>query len=115
MIKPVTANNTYAISRPNTLIKMINYATKTSGQGITIGATEQKFSFDEALALVALRGLMPVVNMPIYSAGTTTANSANILPGVIPNFQSVHVSNGGGDMDISSAVLRAILHPTELP
>jgi len=114
LIRPVAANNTYAINRPNTLIKMINYATKTVGQGITISATEQVFTFDEALALVALRGLMPMVGDPVYAAGTTSATPSAVLKGVVPTFKQVHVSNNSDEYDISSAVLRAITHPSEL-
>jgi len=115
LIKPVAANNTYAINRPNTLIKMINYATKTIGQGIKIGADEKVFTFDEALALVALRGLMPIVGEPVYAPGASSP-SGTVLKGVVPTFRRVHLptDNGGKELDISSAVLRAITRPGEL-
>gem|GEM_PF-4825360 len=117
MIKPLPAKNTYAIARPNSIIKLINYATKTVGQGITVNPDAQIFSFDEALAFVALRGLMPALNTPVYQAGTTEASEANVLAGSMAAFQEVFVPSLTQDkskMDISSAVLRAITHPDEL-
>lgn len=114
LIQPVAANNTYAINRPNTLIKMINYATKTVGQGITIGSTDKVFTFDEALSLVALRSLMPMVGDQVYAAGTTSATPSAVLKGVVPTFRQVQLGNNDNSYDISSAVLRAITHSSEL-
>ena len=119
MSKPLAAKNTYAVARPNTLIKLINYATKTVGQGIAVAPTTPSFTFDEALALVALRIQMPNNDSPVYRAGTTfeTADAAHKVNGGLPYFTSVYINSEGGNsntLDLSSAVLRGILHPSEV-
>jgi hypothetical protein len=100
-------NNTYAITRPGQLIKMINYATKTTGQGVTLDPAAPAFSFDEALALVALRYAMPKLDGQVVRADGHTP-----VPGALQYFQQVRMSQGGGgdELDLPSAVLRAILH-----
>jgi hypothetical protein len=109
LVNPRPMNNTYAINRPNMLIKMVNYATKSTGQGVTLDPTVANFSFDEALALVALRYAMPRLDSKIYLTDGTTE-----VPGALPFFSQVRLTQGGNDMDPSSAVLRAILHGSEL-
>jgi hypothetical protein len=110
LVNPRPMNNTYAINRPNMLIKMMNYATKSTGQGVTLDPAVATFSFDEALALVALRYAMPRLDSRIYLSDLTTP-----VPGALPFFSQVRLNQGRNDMDLSSAVLRAILHgSTEL-
>jgi hypothetical protein len=107
MVNPLPMNNTYAINRPNMLIKMVNYATKSTGQGVTLDPAAPTFSFDEALSLVALRYAMPRLDSKVYLSDGTTQ-----VPGALPFFSQVRLSNGGNDMDLPSAVLRATLHGT---
>jgi hypothetical protein len=76
-------NNAYASNRPNMLIKMVNYATKSTGQGVTLDPTVAVFSFDEALALVALRYAMPLDSRVYRSDGVTE------VPGALPFFSQV--------------------------
>ena len=114
MVNPVPMNNTYAIARPNAIINLINYATKTVGQGVAIDANAQVFTFDEALALVALRYQMPTFDIPVYATGTTTASTAALVKGGLPYFTQVRISNTGRDLDLTSAILRAITHPSEV-
>ena len=110
LVNPRPMNNAYAINRPNMLIKMVNYATKSTGQGVTVDPTVATFSFDEALALVALRYAMPRLGSKVYLSDGVTE-----VPGALPFFSPVRLSQGGNDMDLPSAVLRAMLHgSTEL-
>lgn len=105
LVNPRPMNNAYAISRPNTIIKMINYATKSTGQGVALDASAQVFTLDEALALVALRYAMPQLGSKIYLSDGTTQ-----VRGALPLFEQVRSSHDGKELDLASAVLRAIVH-----
>ncbi len=113
LVNPVPMNNAYQIVRPNTTIKLMNYATKTVGQGTTINPATPLFAFDEALALISLRYLLPL-NIQVYTSGTTTATAANLDPSAMPIFQQVWVNNSNHQYDMVSAVLRAMTNPAEL-
>ena len=76
---PKPMNNAYDIERPNTMTGLINFATKTIGQGVQISPTAKIFSFDEALALIALRYEFPPENFAVYQPGTTTASKLRFL------------------------------------
>lgn len=116
LMKPIAANNTFAVSRPNTLIKMINYATKSSGQGISISRTEKKFTFDEAMALVALRRMMPVTDVAIHQPGITTPSASSRMRGTSLTFENVYLpdNQNNNNLDFVGAVLRAISYPADL-
>lgn len=107
MVKLVAANNAYSINRPNTLVKLINYATKSVGQGVAVDPNAKVFSFDEALALVALRLTLPFQSgdTPVYAPGSTTQRAK-----VNPVFSQVQLGGGGmnPDLDLVSAILAAI-------
>lgn len=106
LIKPMPMNNAYNVARPNTLLKLVGLATKSVGQGITISKTDKRFSFDEALALIALRNqLLPDVQV-VDSHGAE-------VRGVSAHFESVQL-NDDGNNDPTSAILRGLTRPEEL-
>ncbi|MBI3544252.1 MAG: hypothetical protein HY075_13360 [Deltaproteobacteria bacterium] len=106
LINPQPMRNAYDIERPNTVIKLANYATKTVGQGVRVGRTDKVFSFDEALALIALRYRMP-------PSGVAIRDGAQPAVGLYPVFESVD-SGDNAKRDPVSAVLRALTRPEEL-
>ena len=109
IIKPKPMNNAYDIAYPKTMLNMMNYATKTVGQGVTIDPNAKVFSFDEALALVNVRFLIPPQGMDVEDpTGTYVYENA------APFFDAVY--NPANDQEISaiSAVLKGITKPSEL-
>ena len=112
LINPKPMNNAYDVVRPNTMIKLINFATKTVGQGITILSTDKVFSFDEAFALMALRFQMPA-GVTVYAPGTSAADPTKVVNGGFPFFEPIRSQNHN-DADMASAVLRGLVHPEEL-
>lgn len=106
MVLPKPMNNAYDVAKPDTMMKLVNYATKSIGQNVTLASSEKVFSFDEALALMSLRHSMPV-KITVYSSdGTTPA------PGAHPMFQQVETVDKHSDA--ASAVLRGLTRPSEL-
>ncbi|MEO7162860.1 MAG: hypothetical protein ABI041_08070, partial [Bdellovibrionia bacterium] len=57
-----------------------------------------------------------MVDQPVYLPNTvsSTANAANKVQGGLPYFTQINLNNGGDKLDLSSAVLRAIIHPSEV-
>lgn len=113
LVNPKPMNNAYNIERPNTLIKLINYATKGTGQGVAIGKTEKVFSFDEALAMVALRFALPNADIGVYEPGTSSADETKRIKEAFPFYETVRIE-GQNDLDPASAVLRGLTRPAEL-
>ncbi len=68
-VKPM--KNAFNIGMPNTMIKLINFATKTVGQEIEIAADEKAFSLEEVMALMTLRFMMPPENLKILTPNGT--------------------------------------------
>ena len=90
------------------MIKLINFATKTTGQGVTIDPDEKIFSFDEALAMVALRMQLPPQGATVYqSDGETLANDAFLFYEMVETDSEQHT-------DPLGAVLRGLVKPDEL-
>ena len=65
-IKPMS--NAFSIDRPNTFIKLINYATKSYGVGRTLDPGAKVFSLDEAMAMMTLR-LMIKPEVKVFTPG----------------------------------------------
>ena len=59
MINPKPMKNAYDVAYPKKFMTLLNYATKSIGQGVTIDPDEDLFSFDEALALIEMRKMLP--------------------------------------------------------
>lgn len=112
IINPKPMKNAYDIERPNRMVNLINYATKTIGQGVTVDPTEKLFSFDEALSFIALRYAFPPENFHVYEPGTTTASDEAEIKGAFPFYQPVRT--GDRWIDEASAVLRGLIAPDEL-
>lgn len=103
LIMPRPMNNAYDVARPNTLMKLIASATKTVGQNVTLAHDEKAFSFDEALALIAVRNHLPV-KMQVYSSDEST-----VVNGAHVRFQEVETLDQHNDA--ASAVLRGLTRP----
>jgi hypothetical protein len=108
LINPIAMQNAYAVSRPNGIIKLVNYATKTVGQGVTIDPSANVFAFDEALALLLLRQELPAIGTVV-----DLPNSSTPILGALPYFQQVIPAscigfsdvNTGGAMDAVFALM----------
>ncbi|MFZ4713651.1 MAG: hypothetical protein ACOYL6_08070 [Bacteriovoracaceae bacterium] len=107
IVNPKPMQNAYDIARPKTLLSMISYASKTVGQGAIIGQYEKAFTFDEALALVAVRLMLPPQGMRVY--GTVNATTV-ALDQATANFYPVRPANGN-DFSAISSILRGITRP----
>lgn len=105
LISPKPMRNAYDIAKPNTLIKAVNYATKTVGQGVTLARTEKRFTFDEALALIAVRNQIPPTELKVFDGDKEAL-------GLYLYFQTL---NNGEDknLDPVSAVLKGLSRPEE--
>ena len=69
MINPKPMKNAYDVAYPKKFMTLLNYATKSIGQGVTIDPDEDLFSFDEALALIEMRKMLtPGINTISASA-----------------------------------------------
>lgn len=116
LIAPQPMKNAYDVDRPNTLIKLINFATKTTGQGISLDSKERVFAFDEAMALIVLRTRIPA-DVPVYDAGTTTPSNSALRRDAFPYFDFVQTpgqDDGGSGGDPASGVLRGLTRPETL-
>lgn len=82
VVNPVPMNNAYAVLTPNAAVKLVNYATKDIGQGISVNPTEKLFTFDTALALTSFRKMFPLTGIHVTSSGDT-------IPGALGVFQRV--------------------------
>ena len=95
-------NNAYAVLMPNAAVKMVNYATKDTGQGVTLDPTKKVFTFDTALALLAFRTQFPLTGINVTSGGTA-------VPGALGVFQNVNnpavSQNDNNELDPVSSVL----------
>ncbi len=92
LVYPVPMNNAYAVLTPNAAVKVINYATKDTGQGVTIDPTKKIFTFDTGLALMAFRNQFPLTNITVTLAGGNTP-----VPGPLGAFQQVQNPATSGD------------------
>jgi hypothetical protein len=59
VIKPVQMKNAYDISYPKKFMTLLNFATKTIGQGVTIDPNKKQFTFEEAVAFIEMRKMLP--------------------------------------------------------
>jgi hypothetical protein len=73
-----TMRNAFDTARPNTLIKLINFATKSVGQGRKIKADEKVFSPEEVVAMLVLRLNMKPQNLKILDS-TGNKELANFM------------------------------------
>lgn len=64
----VKRDNAYDIEKPNTILKLISSATASAGTGVQIGRYEEKFSFQEAMAMAYLRLAMPLNLKVMYNS-----------------------------------------------
>lgn len=108
IMKPKPMNNAYDIERPKTMINMMNYFTKSVGQGVEIDRYAKVFTVDEALALVGLRALLPPQAMDIYDS-----TESFVYNGAFPQFFPVRASQNM-DTSSTSAVLKALVKPSQL-
>ena len=109
IIKPIFMNNAYDIARPRKLLNMIQYATKSVGQGVTIDLTKKVFSFDEALALVQVRYELPPrdVKVRIGNSNGSVYNETSLI------FTPQRICENG-DSDIVTSLLTILVHPESL-
>lgn len=121
MINPKPMKNAYNIERPNTLVKLINYATKSTGQGISLAATDEVFSFDEAIALIVLRMRLPA-EIAVWEPGTTsTSDPTKLRQDAFVYYEQVRLPGAGqgdkgkGSLGPADGVLRALTRPNEMP
>jgi len=102
VVYPVPMNNAYAVLTPNAAVKVANYATKDTGQGITIDPTQKLFTFDTGLALMAFRTQFPLTGITVTSGG-------NAVPGGLGVYQRMNNPavdpNGNNNLDPVSSVL----------
>ena len=104
MINAQSMQNAYDVERPNTVIKLAAYASKTVGQGMEINPTVKKFTFDEALALIALRYELHPNEIKIYENGLRTNRYK-------PVFRQVRGRDKG--LDLMGAVLKGVTRPLD--
>jgi hypothetical protein len=105
LVRPVEMNNVYDIGRPKQYAALMSYATKTVGQGKTIAQTDKVFSYDEALALMAARMMMPDKSNMLNDAGDPISGRARL--------RGVRLSDDQ-EVSIIGAILKGITKPTEL-
>jgi len=102
IVNPVPMNNAYAVLTPNSAMKLINYATKDTGQGITITSSQKLFTFDTGLALIAFRSQFPLTGITVTAGGNPVAGPLGV-------FQRVNnpalTQNNNGSLDPVSSVL----------
>lgn len=108
IIKPVPMNNAFDIARPRKLLNMIQYATKSVGQGVAIDPSKKVFSFDEALALVQVRYDLPPRDFKVR-AGDASGSIANDLSFIFSPNGVCH-----NTPDIITSLLTVLVHPEKL-
>jgi len=94
IVNPVPMNNAYDIAFPKQYTALMSYATKTVGQGKTITATDKVFSYDEALALIAARLMMPDKSPMLDHNGNPISGRAKLRAVRLSNDQDVSVIGG---------------------
>ena len=102
MRKLIARNNAYDISKPQTLMKLISAATQTTGTGITIGKTDEKFAFTEAMALMLARISIPV-------KGTVRDSNGKIIKDASIQFEKNPAPVNEVTLDPISALLKMAL------
>jgi hypothetical protein len=114
IIRPREMNNSYAIAYPRKFTTILNYATKSIGQGVTIDPTKKLFSFDEAVALIEIRRMLQPKLDEIYDSNLVYNQAGNPLDGVSPSFISINTDPNSDQMDTPSAVFLGLTNPALL-
>lgn len=107
VVSPKEMKNAFDIAQPKTFLGLMGYALKSQSQGTTISKTAKLFTFDEALALISARRMLPPRNLNVRTEANAQIKDARLI---------LTGARYSDDMDTSvlSAVLKGITKPTQL-
>ena len=114
IIRPREMNNSFSIAYPKKFTTILNYATKSIGQGVKIDPTKKLFSFDEAVALIEIRRMLQPQLDEVYDSKLVYNEDQQPLDGVSPGFISVSMDPDSDRMDTPSAVFLGLTRPSLL-